>query len=67
MPLHLQPYYQREFGYKTGDYPRAERYYEQAITLPVFPRMSDEDINDVTKAVKKVVIHYTKAKRGVVV
>ena len=58
MPLHLHPFYQREFGYKQGDYPRAERYYERAITLPIFPRMSEEDVEDVITAVKKVIHYY---------
>ena len=60
MPLHLHPFYQREFGYKKGDFPRAERYYERAITLPIFPRMSDEDVENVIKAVKKVIGYYRK-------
>ena len=67
IPLHLQPYYQREFGYREGDYPVAERYYEQAITLPIFPRMSNEDVRDVIKAIKKVVYHYMKLNRRVAV
>ncbi|MCK4791580.1 MAG: DegT/DnrJ/EryC1/StrS family aminotransferase, partial [Desulfobacteraceae bacterium] len=58
MPLHLHPYYQRQFGYKPGDYPKAEGYYEGAITLPIFPKMSDEDAEDVIKAVKKVMDFY---------
>lgn len=58
MPLHLHPFYRREFGYERGDYPRAERYYERAITLPLFPKMSDEDAYDVIKAVGKVVGRY---------
>jgi dTDP-4-amino-4,6-dideoxygalactose transaminase len=60
MPLHLHPFYQREFGYKEGDYPRAERYYERAITLPIFPRMSDNDVEDVIKAVIKVLTYYRR-------
>lgn len=60
IPLHLQPYYQREFGYKKGDYPKAEKYYERAITLPLFPRMSDEDAKDVIEAVKKVIRYYRR-------
>jgi perosamine synthetase len=57
MPLHLHPFYQQECGCRKGDYPKAERYYERAITLPIFPKMSDEDIEDVIKAVKKVIHH----------
>lgn len=58
MPLHLHPFYQRQFGYRTGDYPKAERYYERAITLPIFPKMSDQDVKDVIKAVQKVLRCY---------
>ena len=58
IPVHLHPYYQREFGYKRGDYPKAERYYERAITLPVFPKMSDEDVDYVIETVKKVIARF---------
>jgi perosamine synthetase len=64
IPLHLQPFYKREFGYNMGDYPRAERYYERAITLPVFPRMTDADVRNVIEAVQKVIQHYQKTKSG---
>jgi len=60
VPLHLHPFYQREFGYKKGDYPKAERYYERAITLPIFPKMGDEDVQDVIEAVQKVIQYYRK-------
>ncbi|MFC2027885.1 UDP-4-amino-4,6-dideoxy-N-acetyl-beta-L-altrosamine transaminase [Chloroflexota bacterium] len=60
IPIHLQPYYQKTFGYKQGDYPKAERYYERAITLPIFPKMSDDDIGNVINAVIKVVDRYAK-------
>ncbi len=60
VPVHLHPFYQMEFGYKKGDYPKAERYYERAITLPVFPKMSKEDVEDVIKAVKKTIDYYSK-------
>jgi UDP-4-amino-4,6-dideoxy-N-acetyl-beta-L-altrosamine transaminase len=60
IPLHLQPYYQETFGYKNGDFPVAEEYYERAITLPLFPKMDDNDVNDVINAVKKVINYYRK-------
>ncbi|MFL6534892.1 MAG: UDP-4-amino-4,6-dideoxy-N-acetyl-beta-L-altrosamine transaminase [Pseudomonas sp.] len=41
IPVHLQPYY-RDLGFAPGDYPRAERYYAEAISLPMFPSLSDE-------------------------
>jgi UDP-4-amino-4,6-dideoxy-N-acetyl-beta-L-altrosamine transaminase len=58
IPLHLQPYYQETFGYKKGDFPIAENFYEKAITLPLFPRMSEKDVDDVICAVKKVIGYY---------
>jgi len=60
IPVHLQPYYQKRFGYHPGDFPKAENYYSRAITLPVFPKMSDKDIGDVVAAVKKVINYYKK-------
>ena len=50
IPLHYHYYYHWEFGYRKGDFPIAERYYESAITLPLFPGMSDKDIEDVIEA-----------------
>jgi UDP-4-amino-4,6-dideoxy-N-acetyl-beta-L-altrosamine transaminase len=53
IPLNLQPFYKRNFNYKKGDFPRAEKYYSQAISLPLFPKMNEEEINRVVKVVKK--------------
>jgi len=60
MPLHLHPFYQGKFGYGKGDYPKAEGYYERAITLPIFPKMSDNDVEDVITAVTKVITCFSK-------
>lgn len=60
IPVHLHPYYQKEFGTKRGDCPVAEAAYEQIISLPLFPRMTDADIEDVIKAVFKVCNRYWK-------
>ena len=40
IPVHLQPYY-RSMGFKLGDYPAAEKYYSEAISLPMFQSMSN--------------------------
>jgi len=60
LPLHLQPFYRKKFGYKKGDFPIAEKYYERAITLPLFPKMKNEEVNKVIKTVKKVINFYKK-------
>jgi dTDP-4-amino-4,6-dideoxygalactose transaminase len=54
IPVHLHPYYREVFGYAGGEYPISEKAYEQLISLPIFPGMSDQDISDVIRAVKKV-------------
>jgi UDP-4-amino-4,6-dideoxy-N-acetyl-beta-L-altrosamine transaminase len=60
IPVHLMPYYQEHFGYKKGDFPIVEKFYNSALTLPLFPKMSDNDVNDVIDAVKKVIGNYRK-------
>ena len=57
IPVYLQPYYQR-LGYAKGLCPEAERYYLEAITLPLFPTMTDRDVQDVIRAVVKVTNRY---------
>jgi len=54
IPVHAQPYYRKEFGYKHGDLPNAEKYYEQALSLPLYPRMTDDEVGHVIKHVKRV-------------
>jgi dTDP-4-amino-4,6-dideoxygalactose transaminase len=51
IPIHLQPYYRR-FGFAPGDYPAAEGYYDNAITLPLYASMSDEQQDRVVTALK---------------
>ena len=41
-------------GYRRGGWPVAEREYERLITLPIFPSMTDQDIDDVVVSLKKV-------------
>ena len=42
IPVHLQPYYQQNLGFKKGDLPEAELYYAQAISLPMYPDLTEE-------------------------
>jgi perosamine synthetase len=60
IPVHLHPYYRKQFGYRGGEYPVAENAYERLISLPMFHGMSDRDIEDVIAAVAKVVHHYAR-------
>lgn len=51
LPLHLHPFYRNQLSYKKGDFPKAEKYYERAITLPLFPKMTNKEVKKVIKAV----------------
>jgi UDP-4-amino-4,6-dideoxy-N-acetyl-beta-L-altrosamine transaminase len=53
IPVHLQPYYQERFGWRAGDLPRAEAYYQKAISLPLYPALTDEQVSSVIAAVKE--------------
>jgi UDP-4-amino-4,6-dideoxy-N-acetyl-beta-L-altrosamine transaminase len=46
IPIHLQPYYQ-QLGFKKGDFPVSENFYQHALTLPLFPSMTDAEQNQV--------------------
>lgn len=59
IPVYLHPYYEK-LGYKKGLCPESEKLYKQIITLPLFPKMNDNDIEDVIDAVKKVIMYYKK-------
>lgn len=54
IPVHLQPDYQR-LGFKAGMFPEAERYYQECLTLPMFPAMKDEDVFRVCKSLEQAV------------
>jgi len=60
IPVHLHPYYKQRFGYRGGEFPIAEAAYESFISLPMFHGMSDQDIEDVIAAVRKVATHFAK-------
>ncbi len=51
MPVHLQPHY-RKLGFGTGQFTVSERYYERAISLPLFPALSDDQQTEVVQALK---------------
>jgi dTDP-4-amino-4,6-dideoxygalactose transaminase len=55
IPVHLHPYYQETFGSKRGDFPQAESTFDRIISLPLYPKMSPEDVADVINAVKRIV------------
>lgn len=51
IPAHTMPYY-RSLGYRKGDFPKAERYYETCLSLPMYPTLTDEEQQYVIEKVK---------------
>lgn len=52
LPVHLHPYYRNHFEFQAGDFPAAEQFYEQAITLPLYPDLSENQQDEVIAAVE---------------
>ena len=55
IPVHLHPFYHQTYGYQMGDFPTAESIYQRILSLPIYPRMSDEDMEYVISAMLDVV------------
>ncbi|MNG20470.1 UDP-4-amino-4-deoxy-L-arabinose--oxoglutarate aminotransferase [compost metagenome] len=53
IPVHTQPYYQ-QMGFKAGDFPEAERYYAEAISIPMFPTLTAAQQDEVVAALREV-------------
>src|SRR6266550_1221945 len=55
IPLHLHPYYRGNFGYEPADFPQASAAFDRIVSLPIYPKMTEIDVENVVKAVKKIV------------
>lgn len=51
IPLHLMPYYS-QFGWKKGDFPLAEAYYDKCLSLPMYPSITNEELSYVVQEIK---------------
>lgn len=55
IPLHLHPYYRDSYGYKPEDFPVATREFRREVSLPIYSRMSDQDVDDLIASVLDIV------------
>ncbi len=51
-PIHLQPFYMKNFGYKKGDFPIAEKFFEDEISLPIYYNLSIKQVNKICYLIK---------------
>ena len=55
IPIHLQPYYRKRFGFRQGDFPNAERFYKEEISLPLFVDLPLSDVKRIIDTLKRIV------------
>ena len=61
IPIHLQPYYRKRFGYSAGDFPIAEKYYHHALSLPLYPTLSHNQLEYVGNTLLNAIQTVTNA------
>ena len=54
VPVYFQPYFRHNFGTKEGDCPNAEQYYQKCLSIPLYPAMSDLNVNEVIERINRV-------------
>ena len=55
IPLHLHPYYRDKYGFAPTDFPNAYEAFQRILSLPIYPKMTDDDVQDVIDAVRSLV------------
>ena len=55
IPIHLQPYYQKNYGFQQGDFPFAEYFYRNEVSLPIYPDLSMDDVSLVIDSVLEII------------
>jgi dTDP-4-amino-4,6-dideoxygalactose transaminase len=55
IPINHHPHYQKKYGLKPGNFPKAESWYRNCLSLPLYPAMTHENIEDVINAVQRIV------------
>ncbi len=60
IPLHLHPFYRDTYSLQSEDFPVALRLYQRTVSLPIYPGMTDDDVEDVIAAVERIVKRYKK-------
>ncbi|MBI1798835.1 MAG: DegT/DnrJ/EryC1/StrS aminotransferase family protein [Candidatus Eisenbacteria bacterium] len=58
IPIHFHPHFRDTLPYRAGAFPVAEEAYRRALTLPLYPAMTDRDVDDVVAAVRKIARHF---------
>jgi len=60
IPVHYHSFYRNQFGLNKGILLNVERLFPRLLTIPIFPKMSNNDVYDVINALEKVINYYKK-------
>ena len=52
--VHAQPYFEKHYGYKAGQLPNSYQAFTKSLTLPLYPQMSEKDLDTIVEALKKI-------------
>jgi len=55
IPLHLMPFYRKRYGYKRGDFPVAEKVFENIVSLPIYPQLTEKQLEFIVKSIKEII------------
>ena len=58
IPLHIMPYYQKKYGFKPHDFPKTLKAYNSIFSLPIYPGLTDEQLERIVSAVKNTGLQY---------
>jgi dTDP-4-amino-4,6-dideoxygalactose transaminase len=64
MPLHMHPYYRQTLGCQPSDCPRAASIYAQLVSLPLYPEMTDDEVEYVCSTLKETLVRYRVSVQG---
>tara|TARA_Y100000031_G_C7959386_1_gene265228 strand:+ start:37 stop:408 length:372 start_codon:yes stop_codon:yes gene_type:complete len=55
IPIHLQPFYRKNYGFKIGDFPKAEKFYAKEVSLPIYFSLKDNQIYNIINLIRKFI------------
>ena len=55
IPVHMQPFYQKNYGFNTGDFSVSENFYRNEVSLPIYPDLSTDDISSVVNNILEII------------
>lgn len=61
IPMHMHPYYSENYGYQRDDFPVAKKYFDTCVSLPIYPKMSDQDVVYIVDCIREIAKKYRNA------